>query len=65
MQDILILNAAFPDTFQEVLIVHHTDCGSLTFTDDDMNKMVTSVIGEAHSAALDSVAWAGWGGNKE
>lgn len=65
MRDILILNALFADTFQEVLIDHHTDCGSLTFTDDGMNKMVKSFIGEAHSAALDSVAWGGWGGNKE
>lgn len=65
MRDILILNGAFPDSFQEIIIVHHTDCGSLTFTDDGMDKIVKNVIGEAHSSALDSVTWAGWGGNKE
>ncbi|KAL9477605.1 hypothetical protein ACSS6W_007446 [Trichoderma asperelloides] len=64
MRDILILNAAFPDSFQEIIIVHHTDCGSLRFTDDGMDKMVKNAIGEAHSAAIDNVAWAGWGGNE-
>lgn len=64
MRDILILNAAFPDSFQEIIVVHHTDCGSLRFKDDGMDKLVKNVIGEAHSAAIDNVAWAGWGGGK-
>ncbi|PTB39134.1 hypothetical protein M441DRAFT_28298 [Trichoderma asperellum CBS 433.97] len=59
MRDILILNAAFPDSFQEIIVVHHTDCGSLRFKDDGMDKLVKNVIGEAHSAAIDNVAWAG------
>jgi len=30
---------------KEVILIHHTDCGMLTFTDDDLKRKIESEVG--------------------
>jgi carbonic anhydrase len=30
---------------QEIILIHHTDCGMLTFTDDDFKKSIQEEVG--------------------
>ncbi len=38
----------------EVVLIHHTDCGMLTFTDDDVKKKIQSEVGIRPSFALEA-----------
>ena len=40
----LIISQQLPGT-QEVLVIHHTDCGMLTFSNEDMHKLLRSRFG--------------------
>jgi carbonic anhydrase len=60
VRDILLLDARFG--IDELVIVHHTDCGTLTFTDDWMRDTLKLRLGKDHSEEIDQIYW---GGNTE
>ncbi|PTB81845.1 hypothetical protein M440DRAFT_1321589 [Trichoderma longibrachiatum ATCC 18648] len=60
VRDILLLDARFG--IDELVIVHHTDCGTLTFTDGWMRDALKSRLGKDHSQDIDQIYW---GGNTE
>jgi carbonic anhydrase len=39
---------------EEIILIHHTDCGMLTFTDDDVKKKIQSEIGIRPPFALEA-----------
>lgn len=39
---------------REVLLIHHTDCGMLTFTDDELRRQIVNDVGFAPSFAFGS-----------
>jgi len=39
---------------EEVILIHHTDCGMLTFSDDDVKKKIQSETGIRPSFALEA-----------
>ena len=39
---------------EEIILIHHTDCGMLTFTDDDVKAQITKETGIRPSFALES-----------
>ncbi len=39
---------------QEIILIHHTDCGMLTFTDDDVKKKIQSETGIRPQFALEA-----------
>ncbi len=39
---------------EEILLIHHTDCGMLTFTDDDVKRKIQSEIGIRPQFALEA-----------
>jgi carbonic anhydrase len=38
----------------EIVLIHHTDCGMLTFTDDDVKKKIQADTGIRPSFALEA-----------
>jgi len=42
----LVISYKLLDT-NEIYVVHHTDCGMLTFTDDDMKELLAESLGHA------------------
>jgi carbonic anhydrase len=38
----------------EIVLIHHTDCGMLTFTDDDVKKKIESEVGIRPAFALEA-----------
>jgi carbonic anhydrase len=38
----------------EVILIHHTDCGMLTFTDDDVKRQIESEVGIRPQFALEA-----------
>jgi carbonic anhydrase len=41
---------------QEIILIHHTDCGMLTFTDDDVKGKIESEVGIRPAFALEAFA---------
>lgn len=41
---------------KEIFLIHHTDCGMLTFKDDDLRKQIQDDVGYAPSFALGGFA---------
>ncbi|HYT11945.1 MAG TPA: carbonic anhydrase [Candidatus Nitrosopolaris sp.] len=41
---------------QEIILIHHTDCGMLTFKDDDVKAKIESEVGIRPSFALEAFA---------
>jgi carbonic anhydrase len=41
---------------QEIILIHHTDCGMLTFTDDDFKRDIQTEIGVKPSWATEAFA---------
>ncbi len=41
---------------EEIILIHHTDCGMLTFTDDDVKAQVLEDVGLRPSFALEAFA---------
>lgn len=39
---------------EEILLIHHTDCGMLTFTDDDVKRKIQSEVGIRPPFALEA-----------
>lgn len=39
---------------REILVIHHTDCGMLTFTDDDLKQQIQAEVGIRPPFALES-----------
>ncbi len=39
---------------EEIVLIHHTDCGMLTFTDDDVKKKIQSEVGIKPPFALEA-----------
>ena len=39
---------------QEIILIHHTDCGMLTFQDDDLKKQIESEVGIRPAFALEA-----------
>jgi carbonic anhydrase len=60
VRDILLLDTAFSIT--ELVIVHHTDCGSLQFTNDGLREAVKSRVDKAHWDEIEDI---NWGANTE
>lgn len=60
VRDILLLDTAFSIT--ELVIVHHTDCGSLQFTNDGLREAVKARVDKAHWDEIDDI---NWGANTE
>ena len=44
------------DTAEEIILLHHSDCGMLTFTDDDLRAAVEKDCGIRPHFALESFA---------
>ncbi|KAH8893085.1 carbonic anhydrase [Thozetella sp. PMI_491] len=57
LRDILILDTLFK--LEEIAIVHHTDCGTLCFTDDQIRSSVKEWVDKAHWAEIDEMAFGG------
>ncbi|EXK34564.1 hypothetical protein FOMG_09953 [Fusarium oxysporum f. sp. melonis 26406] len=55
VRDILLLDARF--VIDELVIVHHTDCGSLMFTNEWMRDTVKARVGESHWDEIDQINW--------
>ena len=55
VRHILLLDTRF--VIDEFVVVHHTDCGSLMFTDDWMRTTVKARVGESHSEEIDQIDW--------
>ncbi|EOO00853.1 putative carbonic anhydrase protein [Phaeoacremonium minimum UCRPA7] len=55
VRDILLLDTRF--VIEELVVVHHTDCGSLMFTDDWMRTTVKARVGESYSEEIDQIDW--------
>jgi carbonic anhydrase len=53
IRDILILDKLF--TLKEVAIVHHTDCGTLQFTNEGMREGLKAGVSKEHWADLDKI----------
>src|ERR1700694_3866802 len=41
---------------QEIILIHHTDCGMLTFKDDDVKGQIESEVGIRPAFALEAFA---------
>src|SRR6266403_2666882 len=39
---------------KEIILIHHTDCGMLTFQDDDLKKQIESEVGIRPAFALEA-----------
>lgn len=59
VRDILALDVLFSGTFQEVLVIHHTDCGSLRFTDESMKERLKQRHDPELWPEIDAIAWGG------
>ncbi|KAL6859297.1 carbonic anhydrase [Trichoderma novae-zelandiae] len=57
VRDILLLDARFG--IDELVVVHHTDCGTLTFTDDWMRDTIKGRVGKGHWEEIDHILWGG------
>ncbi|KAJ4175933.1 hypothetical protein NW759_016937 [Fusarium solani] len=55
VRDILLLDTKF--VVDELIVVHHTDCGSLMFTNDWMRDAVKARVGESHWDEIDQINW--------
>lgn len=55
VRDILLLDARFG--IDELVVVHHTDCGSTMFTNDWMRDAVKARVGESHWDEIDQINW--------
>lgn len=42
---------------REIIIIHHTDCGMLTFNSDQLHGLVKKRVPHEHFAAVDSLAF--------
>ncbi|KAH7303679.1 hypothetical protein B0I35DRAFT_472245 [Stachybotrys elegans] len=60
VRDILLIDRQFG--LDEVVVVHHTDCGSLTFTNEGLRDAVKERIDSAHWSEIDKI---NWGANTE
>ncbi|KAH7116570.1 hypothetical protein B0J13DRAFT_590398 [Dactylonectria estremocensis] len=60
VRDILLLDARF--VVDELIVVHHTDCGSLMFTNDWMRDTIKAQVGESH---WEEIKQTNWGANTE
>ncbi|KAK5656641.1 hypothetical protein OQA88_4621 [Cercophora sp. LCS_1] len=55
LRDILMLDRALQ--LHELAIVHHTDCGTLTSTDEQVRSHVKARVDEVHWAEVDAIEW--------
>jgi hypothetical protein len=53
LRDIIILDQVLG--LKEIAIVHHTDCGTLRFTDDGLRESVKKQIDEEHWKEIDEM----------
>ncbi|KAK3316759.1 carbonic anhydrase [Apodospora peruviana] len=53
LRDILMLDRAFD--LNEVAVVHHTDCGTLTSTDEQIRTHIKARVDKAHWAEVDAI----------
>jgi carbonic anhydrase len=60
VRDILLLDTRF--VVDELVIVHHTDCGSTMFTSEWMRDTVKARVGESYCEEIDKI---NWGANTE
>jgi len=43
-----------PPTPEEIILIHHTDCGMLTFTDDEFKRSIEDDVGIKPEGAAES-----------
>ncbi|CCT70680.1 uncharacterized protein FFUJ_06670 [Fusarium fujikuroi IMI 58289] len=55
VRDILLLDTRF--VIDELVVVHHTDCGSTMFTNEWMRDTVKARVGESHWEEIDKIDW--------
>ncbi|KAF5256112.1 hypothetical protein FOXYS1_13436 [Fusarium oxysporum] len=55
VRDILLLDTRF--VIDELVIVHHTDCGSTMFTNEWMRDAVKARVSESHWEEIDQINW--------
>ncbi|SCO47884.1 uncharacterized protein FFMR_08875 [Fusarium fujikuroi] len=55
VRDILLLDTRF--VIDELVIVHHTDCGSTMFTNEWMRDTIKVRVGESHWKEIDQIDW--------
>ncbi|KAH8890681.1 hypothetical protein GQ53DRAFT_650166 [Thozetella sp. PMI_491] len=55
VRDILLLDTKF--IIKELVIVHHTDCGSLQVTNDWLRDTVKARVDESHWEEVDGIDW--------
>ena len=60
LRDIIILDAMF--TLNEIAIIHHTDCGTLLFSEDTMKDGLKARVDKSKWAEVDGMVF---GANKE
>lgn len=53
LRDILILDALVK--LEEIAIVHHTDCGTLRFTDEQLRTALKKQTNETHWAKIEAM----------
>ena len=57
LRDIIILDKVLG--LKEIAIVHHTDCGTLRFTDDEMRAKLKAEIEERYWPEIDAMEMGG------
>ncbi|KAH7094848.1 carbonic anhydrase [Paraphoma chrysanthemicola] len=55
LADIAILRIIIAGGLDEVLVMHHTDCGCLRYTDDGLRAKLKSTIGPGHDELIDGL----------
>lgn len=53
LRDILILDTLVK--LNEIAIVHHTDCGTMRFTDQQLQTALKEQVSEAHWAEIEKI----------
>ncbi|KAK0649908.1 carbonic anhydrase [Cercophora newfieldiana] len=55
LRDVLTLDRAFE--LNEIAIIHHTDCGALTSTDEQIRSHIKARVDKEHWAEVDAIEW--------
>ncbi|KAF5585742.1 carbonate dehydratase [Fusarium pseudoanthophilum] len=55
VRDIILLDTRF--VIDELVVVHHTDCGSTMFTNEWMRDTIKARVSESHWEEIDTIDW--------
>lgn len=56
-RDITVADQLFDSGIDELAIIHHTDCGTLSFTEEGMRTKLKTRVPETHWAEVDAMVF--------